>query len=187
MTNVIDNPPERIPAQLVAGDTLKVSSSALASNYPSADGWSIVWTLVPIKGGTPVVVNATGGSGAWDMTVADSATLAWVVGRWSWLVRAIKAGQTITVEQGSVDVLSSPAAVNFDQRSHVQRTLDLIEATIEGRASKADLEHQFEDGRRIKYMTHAELLAMRDAYAAKVAAEQRKANGQGPARLLARL
>ena len=187
MTNVIDNPPERVPAHLVAGDTLKVSSLALGNSFPSGDGWSVLWIFAPIKGGVPVEVAASYASNAWDMIVADDATALWSAGRWNWVIRTVKDGQTITADKGFVDVSASPTASNTDQRSHAERTLDLIEATIEGRASKADLEHQFEDGRRIKYMTHAELLAMRDSYAARVAAEHRKARGLGPSRLLARL
>lgn len=187
MTNVIDNPPVRVPSVLVAGDTLKVAAVALAADYPASDSWSMKWTFVPAKGGTPVEVTATGGSASWDVLVAANVTAAWGKGLWNWVARATKSSQTITVDQGSFEVRPDPAATNVDQRSHFQRTLDLIEATIEGRATGADLEHQFEDGRRIKYMTHAELLQMRDAYAAKVRAERQSASGKGPARLLARL
>lgn len=187
MANVIDNPPERIPAQMVAGDTLLVESTGLATDCPASSGWSVAWALVPAKGGTPVAVNGTDGAASWDLTVAAGTTAVWAAGQWNWVARATKGGQTITVDQGTFEVRPNPATVNLDQRSHAQRTLDLIELTIEGRASKADLEHQFEDGRRIKYMNHAELLAMRDAYAAKVAVERQKASGTGPKRYLARL
>lgn len=186
MANMIDNPPDTVPAQIVAGDTLKIVSSALAVSFPAASGWALSWLFVPMAGGVPVSVVATGGASDWTVSVADAVTSGWASGGWRWSVRATKAGGAITAASGETTVLPNPAANNVDHRTHAQRVLAALEAVIEGRASKSTLENTFEDGRSAKHMTHAELLAMRDKYAAKVAAEQRAKSG-GPGRILARL
>jgi hypothetical protein len=184
MANPIDEPPSRVPDRITAGDTLKVADSEAASVFAAADGWSMAWVFVRASGGTATTVAATGGADSWALTVAAAVTAAWAAGSWRWVQRASKSGAVITVAQGQVQVLPDPTAANVDSRSHARRVLDAIEAAIEGRASSAELEHQFEDGRRVRFMTHEELLTMRDKYAAKVRAEERAAKGQGATRIL---
>lgn len=186
MANLIDNPPERVPAQIVAGDTLKIVSAQLAADYPASAGWAVSWLFVPISGGVPVTQAGADDVDGWTCTVSAATTASWPAAPWRWTVRAVKSGETLTVQSGETRVLPNPSTSNVDHRSHAEKVLSALEAAIEGRASKTDLEVQFEDGRRIKFMPHAELLAMRDTYAAKVAAEQRVRTG-GPMRILARL
>jgi hypothetical protein len=115
---------------------------------------------------------------------------AWTVGQADWFLQANHAtyGKT-TVDRGQVKILPDPASAGagYDPRSHAQKVLDSIEAVIEGRAGKTDLETTLADGRQIKRISHGELLKMRDAYASKVRAEQRRLAGRGPGRVLARL
>ncbi len=91
------------------------------------------------------------------------------------------------IDQGMMTVDPNPATADLDSRSQAQRILDLVNAAIEGRASSADLEYEFEDGRRVRMMTHAELMVLRDRYVKIVATEANKARRTGPGRVLASL
>lgn len=187
MANLIDNALTAVPATLVAGDTLKVDDAAAASDYPASAGFSVKWIFTPQAGGTPVTVNGTGGAAAWSLLVAATATAGWTAGAWRWAQQAVKGAALVTIARGDIVILPDPTAANTDVRSHARKVLASIEAAIEGRATATDLKVTFEDGRSIERMSHMELLKMRDAYAAKVAAEDRRAAGRGPIRILASL
>lgn len=186
MANLIDNALTAVPATLVAGDTLKVDDAAAASDYPASAGFSVKWIFTPQAGGTPpVTVNGTGGASAWSLLVAATATAGWSAGAWRWAQQVLKGGALVTIARGDIVILPDPTVAGVDVRSHARKVLASIEAAIEGRATATDLKVTFEDGRSIERMSHMELLKMRDAYAAKVAAEDRRAAGRGPMRILA--
>ncbi|SFO63572.1 hypothetical protein SAMN05216567_101887 [Variovorax sp. OK605] len=65
-----------------------------------------------------------------------------------------------------------------DVRSHARRTLDAIEAVLEGRATSATAEYEI-NGRRLKYIPLNELHAMRSKYQREVAAEEGKSGPRG--------
>ena len=58
-----------------------------------------------------------------------------------------------------------------DTRSHVKKVLDALEASIEGRASKTQVQHSV-DGVAIQHMTLTEQVDLRDRYAKKYRAER---------------
>jgi len=187
MTNLIDNALTALPAALVAGDTLKVDDAQAASDYPAAAGFAVKWVFTPASGGVPVTVNGTGGAAAWSLLVSAATTAAWAAGLWRWAQQVSKAGAVATLNRGQITIAPDPTASGVDVRSHARKVLASIEAAIEGRATATDLKVTFEDGRSIERISHAELLKMRDAYAAKVAAEDRHTAGRGPTRILASL
>lgn len=187
MANVITSPLAAMPAAMVAGDSLKVDFADAAADYPSSGGNAVAMTLVPVSGGTPVTVSCSGGASAWSLVIAAATSAGWAAGDWRWVLRATNGADVATIDQGQIRVAPNPASAATDSRTHARRVLDAIEATIEGRASKSDLKTTFEDGRSIERLTHTELLKMRDAYAAKVRAEERAARGLGPNRIVVSL
>ena len=184
MSNSLETPLSAMPDAVIAGDTLKVASEEIFAAFPAGSGYAVSWIFTPMSGGTPVSVAATSTGSAWLVLVSAAITASWAKGQMGFAVRASKAGEIVTVERGVFSVAANPATADLDQRTHAAKVLDALEAAIEGRASRTDLEIQFEDGRRVKSMSHGELLKMRDAYAAKVRTEQRKAAGLGAPRIL---
>lgn len=186
MGNALTDPQAGEPTEIVKGDKFAWRRDDLVAGYPAIDGWSLAYVLVWL-GGSTLTVPMTPDASGWK-AIADAAS--WTVGRADWFLQANHAsfGKT-TVDRGTLTVLPDPAAAgaSYDPRSHARKVLDALEAAIEGRASKTDLETTFTDGRSIKRLSHKELLDMRDAYAAKVRAEERRAAGKGPGRVLARL
>lgn len=185
---MVITPPERVPERLTAGDSLIVRSAALFAAYPSGDGYSATWMFAPAAGGTVSSVAATADGDAWKLTVPAGTTAGWAAGRWRWSLRiGGPAGFAQTVDQDMLSVLVNPATNSLDARSPAQRALDAIDAALEGRASNTALEYEFSDGRRIRHMTHADLLVLRTHYARLVQSEKQKASGRGAGRVRVRL
>lgn len=183
--NMLLTPPERVPGRLTAGDTLIVRSTALLAAYPSADGYGVSWLFAPASGGAVTTIAAVLDVDAWKMTVPAATSAAWAAGRWRWSVRISgPGGFAQTVDQDLLTVLVNPATGSTDARSAAQRALDVIDAALEGRASSTALEYEFPDGRRVRHMTHADLLVLRKHYARLVQAEDRKAKGTRNGRVL---
>lgn len=186
MINRLTDALPSMPKSMVAGDSLRVAPAGLAAAYPSTAGYSVTLIMVPERGGDPVSVAAEWAPGAWSLALAGDASADLAPGAWRWAVRVEGAGGRFTADNGVISVLPDPTS-NADRRSHARRVLDSLEAAIEGRASATDLENTLADGRQIKRMSHEELLKMRDAYAAKVAVEDRRAGRGGPSRILVSL
>ncbi|MCK0533411.1 hypothetical protein [Sphingobium agri] len=186
MANLLTEPRSTMPAAIVAGDSLRVDRADLAATYPAADGYTASFVFVPVAGGDPVSIEATGGASAWSLLLPADTTEAWGAGDWRWAVKIAKGADRATAESGQLRVNPDPAA-NIDTRSHARKVLAKIEAAIEGRASQTDLEYTFADGRQIKRMAHRELTELRSYYAKLVAGEDRKAGRSGPGRVLVSL
>lgn len=172
-----------MPAQIIAGDSLALGLD-IAADYPAAAGWAVTLTLTPMAGGVPIVTIGTNGTDSWDIAVPSSTSALLTAGLHRYLIAATKALQRTTVAWGEVKVIADPAQ-NADQRSPAHRALDAIEAVLAGAASASAIKFVFEDGRSIENVPPSELIALRDHYARRVAAEKR--GRRGPSRVLTRL
>lgn len=173
----------RMPAQIIAGDSLRLVIAS--GDYPASAGWAVALVLTPMAGGTPVSVNGSEAGGEWIMALSSAASDDLAAGRYRYLIAATKEGDRTTIEHGQVEVLANPADNATDLRSPAQRALDAIDAVLANRASSEDMEFTFEDGRALKKVPHADLLALRRHYARIVAREIGK--GRGPRRVMMRL
>lgn len=173
-----------MPSSMVAGDSLTVEFGSASTDYPASQGWSAALVLVPEAGGTPLSIACTSGATSWIAQITPTQSAALAAGVYVYSLRASKSGERKTILKGSIDVLPDLVA-NTDQRSKYQRILDAIDAVLENRASSSDLRVQFEDGREIERVPHADLIKLREYYARKVASEKR--GRTGPKRILSRL
>lgn len=180
-------PLSRVPDRVIAGDSIIVRAVALMAAYDSAEGYLVSWLFSPAAGGAVTTIAAVEDGDAWKLIALPSHTENWTPGRWRWSVRVTNGDFAQTIDQGLTTVAPNPSAADADSRTQNQRILDLVNAAIEGRASSTDLEYEFEDGRRLRKMTHAELLVLRDKFARLVAGEASKTRRSGPGRVLASL
>lgn len=186
MINRLTDALPSMPTSMVAGDSLRVVRADLATAYPAADGYSATFIFVPERGGSAVTIDGEASSGGWMLFAAGSVTADWAAGLWRWSVKVEGGDGRFTAENGSIQVQPDPASA-ADTRTHARKVLEAVEAAIEGRASKTDLETTLADGRQIKRMSHEELVKMRKTYAGLVAVEERKRGRGGPARILVSL
>ena len=157
-----------IPETIYAGDSL--SWAEPSGEYPTP-----TWTMhYAIRGASALDLISTpsGSEHAFLATAVQTAAL--TPGRYSWQSYVTNGtGERYTIGTGTVTVRPNLPAqfTGYDGRSHAQKVLDAIEATIEGRASKAQASITI-NGRAITYMRPDELLSWRASYRREVAREK---------------
>lgn len=164
--------------QLYTGDTLKFAE--LQGLYLAADGWQSKARFAPQQvGSAALTVTAADVDGAYEFTVPASATEGWTTGSWTATTWVEKNDDRHTLQVYTLQVLPNPANANqgIDARSHVKKTLDALEAMLEGKAGK-DVQRYTIMGRELHTYPIPDLLIMRDKYRAEYANEQRIAKGQ---------
>ena len=154
------------PTTANAGDTWRWTRTL--ADYPASAGWALSYTL--INGTTKITINASASGDAHAVTVSAATTAGYTAGTYDWRARVTKAGEVYTVGEGRLTVRNAYAGSTFDARSHARKTLEAIEAVIEGRASSSTLEYSIA-GRSLKHIPAADLLALRDRYRAEVKRE----------------
>lgn len=179
---------EQIPANLVAGDTWAWTRSL--ADY-SAATHSATWYFENKDAAFSIAASASGASFAASVIPATTAGYRAGAYRWRLVVTRTADSARFTVETGVVAVLPDPAAAGMmDWRSHARRTLDAIEAVIEGRASVDQMAVAL-NGRSLQRTPIADLLMLRDRYRrdvrAEEAAERVAAGGASGRRIVTRM
>ncbi len=154
------------PSSVNAGDTWRWTRSL--ADYPASAGWALSYTL--INASAKITVNASASGDDHAVTVAAATTAGYAAGTYDWRARVSKASEIYTVGEGRLTVRNAFSAATFDARTHARKTLDAIEAVIEGRASSSTAEYTIA-GRSLKHIPVADLLALRDKYRAEVLRE----------------
>lgn len=163
------------PAILYAGDDWAWTLPADPAAYPATVGIALRYALAPIAGGAPILIAGTLDDGAFVFAAASSATAAHAPGAYRWRLIVEDAAGRRVLREGSLEVRPDPEASTADTRSHARRTLDAIEATIEGRASK-DADAFTIEGRSITRTPLDLLMKLREHYRRIV----RREDGRGP-------
>ena len=172
--------PTREPASVVAGDTLAWRKTL--SDYPAGDGWVLSYRLINAAGKIDITAAADGDDHLVGVTAAASA--AYVAGDYTWTSQATLGAERHTVEQGRITIKPDLAdeAAGFDTRSTAKKTLDLLDAALEAHGSRAWTSEYEIAGRRMKFRSPGDFLALRDKLKAEVAREvaaERLAAGLG--------
>lgn len=177
--------PTTEPLQLRAGDTWAWRREDLASDYP-AGTWTLTYRFKNAAGGFEVVATADGSNFA--ISVLAATTVGYAAGEYSWAAQVVNGAIKYTVDSGTLTVLpnlfSGTATAASDQRTHAQIVLNAIEAVIEGRASKDQMEYTI-GSRSLKLTPLTDLILLRQRYKSEVASEkaaERLANGIGGGR-----
>lgn len=164
--------PTQEPSQVRAGQTLTFTKSL--GDYP-APTWTLTYYL---RGnGLDAIDFTASASGSEHLVeVSFATTSTWKAGTYDVSAIASSATERFEVWSGRIEVLPdfSAEGANFDTRSHARRTLDNINAVIEGRASKTILSSTVE-GTSLDRIPHDQLLKLQAAYEQKVINEDRKA------------
>lgn len=175
--------PTRFPDVIRAGDTLKFTRSL--SDYEPDDGWTLSYALT--NADNTISFSATNSSNTHLVNVDSVTTNGWTAGTYQWVGYVESSDsptERYTVESGTVEIKTDLSDAAFDGRSHVKKTLDLIEAEIEARVSGSTESYSIA-GRSLSKTPMEQLIEMRSKYRAwyreEVAAE-RIARGLGTKR-----
>lgn len=155
---------------MVAGDTWQWTREL--ADYP-AGTWTATAYFENKDGSFEVTATADGVTH--DFLIAATATTGYKPGRYGWRLRVTDGSTVTTVESGIVEVLVDPAkAGNSDTRSWARRTLEAVEAFLEGNASTAQQSMSIQ-GRSLSRWSLAELTQFRDQLRAEVRTEEKGA------------
>lgn len=157
---------------LISGDSLSVLDTF--ADYPASDGWTLKTRLVPRNTtATAIILTAAAEGDDYRTTAAAATTAGWAAGFYSVSQWVEKAGLRNTLTSGTLEILPNPAAVavGYDARSHLAKTVEMIEKMLEGKAGKDVQEYTIGD-RQLKHIPLNELLVWRDKYRAQLAGEE---------------
>lgn len=151
-----------IPKSTTAGTTLALSLALTA--YPAPD-WSA--TLI-LRGAQSIDLTSQPDGKLHTFTTAADVTASWKPGDYWYSLRVTDGTEVYEVETGTLTVDPDLAAVSeFDGRTHAERTLQAIEAVIEGRASKDQDSYRI-NNRELRRTPISQLLKLRDVYRQEV-------------------
>jgi hypothetical protein len=163
------------PREVVAGDTWEWEKSF--SDYP-ATTWTLTYYLRSREHEASITAAADGTDHL--VTVAKATTAAYKAGLYEITGFVTDATERFQVYRGLLNVLPDPASqgAGQDPRSHARKTLDAIEAVVEGRATK-DQQAYTIGGRSLQRMPIKDLMYFRGVYRAEVYAEESRLTGRG--------
>lgn len=162
--------PATEPTQFAAGDSLSWTRSF--SDYQPIDGWSLLYCFRG-KGLSVLDVPSvtTANNHLISISTVQSALL--LPGTYSVAGYAVNAGQRVQIFTGQIVVTPNVQTMDAssDARTQNRRTLDNINAVIEGRASSTILKSDVE-GTRLERIPHKDLLDLQALYQVKVRNEE---------------
>jgi len=156
-----------IPSTLVAGDTWQWDADY--GDYPRPT-WVATAYFENAAESFSVASTANGTAQRFAATAATTATLK--AGQYYVQVRVTDGASPATVESGWCEIKADPAsAVKIDHRSWARRTLDAVEAFLEGNATTAQQSMSIA-GRSISRWSISELMQFRNELRGEVRAEE---------------
>jgi hypothetical protein len=158
------------PTRFHAGDSVSFIKSL--SDYSSAAGWSCVYYFRGYQLAKLDLTSTPSDAGhVITITAAQSATL--IPGTYDLTGFATNGTDRVEIFSGRVEVLPDPVSQDTgdDTRSQARRTLDNINAVLEGRATSSIL-NSMVDGTRLERIPHEALLALKDRYMVTVRNEE---------------
>lgn len=167
------------PTELVVGDRVQWTKSL--ADYPAtAEGWTLTYYLRANLPGGQINLTATASGQDFAIDVAPSESSTWTPGTYFWEGYVSKSGSRYKIGEGTITLQPDFSAIElpFDGRTHARKTLDAINAVIEGRATTDVQRYVMQAvGRSIDKMPIADLLKFRDYYLAEVKKEESAVTG----------
>jgi hypothetical protein len=160
------------PTEIIAGETLNWTKSL--PDYPAAEGWTLKYYFRGAGAGFDVTATADGDD--FSVTVSATTTAAMTAGAYYWQAEISLSSEKHIVDSGQATVKPALAAVAsnvvFDGRSRVKKTLDAIDAMLDGKATLDQQEYMI-GNRSLKRIPIPDLIALRTHYAQMVSRERR--------------
>ena len=159
-----------VPPEVAVGDTVEWKISD--GDYP-ASTYTLSYALRNASGKIDITATASGE----DHLVSEdtSTTGAWTAGTYDYQAYMTSATERFLYDTGQIIVLPDFSSNDtYDNRSHVKKVLDALEAVILSKASKDQLSYSIE-GRSIARLSPTEIMEWRSVYRAMYKQELRAA------------
>jgi len=166
--------------RLIIGDSYEFRTTV--ADYPASDGWALSHVLRPASGSAdPITLTAVADGDDYLTSVSTTTSAGWEAGDFTVVAMVTKAGERHTLDavalsggrltSNRITILANPTdGEAFDDRSHARKTLDALNAMIEGRASMEQRGFTIRD-RTVDLLSPDELIRWRGYYAGIVANE----------------
>jgi hypothetical protein len=167
--------PTSEPTRIRAGETLAFTKSLADYAANDSPAWVLTYSF-RAKPGDAIDFSSTASGADHLINVAFTTTALWAAGTYYGVGMVSNGVECYTVWEGQLVVYPNLAEQDedFDPRTQAKRTLDNINATIEGRASSTILNSEVE-GIKLERIPISELLLLKDRYEVIVANEERAA------------
>jgi hypothetical protein len=148
------------PLSFTAGDTVEWTKTL--PDYPVSNGWVLSYCFV---GSSIVFVTGTNDGTNHKIIIPASTSAIYAAGDYRYQAYVTKSGIRKEIGDGFITINPNFATITTpsDQRSHVKKVLDSIEATLEGRATEYDTSYSIA-GRSLSKMSLDELIKARHEY-----------------------
>jgi len=157
------------PAEFRAGDTVKFTKS-LPDYTPATDVLKYTFSSPQNQ----YTITATdNGDGDYLVNIPPATSATYAAGEYRWLAYIETGGDRYTVASGSLEIKPDLATGAVDDRTHVKKVLDALEAVILNKASKDQLSYSIA-GRSLSLMSPDEILRWRREYRDEYRTEQQK-------------
>jgi hypothetical protein len=157
------------PTALITGDTITWQISL--ADYPATDGWTLKYTL--LNAAALLTITASAAEADHLVSIPAAISAAYIPGDYKYQ-KYVERGadetlERITLDEGTIAISAGifSATAATDTRTQNRRILDAINAVLEGRASRSDMEYTINTGnssRTLKSMTPEMLLSMQSTY-----------------------
>lgn len=154
------------PISFTQGDSFTFKT--ILTDYPTSSGYEL---HLAIRGLSSADLEASISEEQYVFAFTTSITASLTPGVYKATFYLVKAAERITLQTTNLEVLEDPILMgNIDMRSHEEIMLDAIEAFMQNRATKGQLDHLMTeiDGKKLERMNMLELIQLRDYYKAKV-------------------
>lgn len=147
------------PFEITAGDT--VTWTKTLEQYPAPE-WQLNYVLLNASHKIQITGVADGSNHL--ISVPAAVSVAYGAGSYKWQSYVTKGAERYTIATGQMTIKPDFAtALAMDTRSHVKKTLDALEAMIEGKASR-DVQEYSIQGRMLKHIPLTELMPLYEKY-----------------------
>jgi len=127
--------PTVAPTRFAQGLTVKWIVSL--ADYSPDDGWALTYYFTRATDHRSSAA-ADAGDGTWLVTITAEQSALFTTGDYWFEARVAKGDEVFRVDEGTVTVEAAPSAA-ADRRSHAKKMLDLIDALLESRITRAQV------------------------------------------------
>jgi hypothetical protein len=168
------------PKKIFAGFNVEWEESP--SEYSSVTyGLSATFVLLS-SSATRITVNATANGTGFAFSITASFSASFTPGNYKVHIYATLGTAKYLIGTQDVTILANPLSATGDTRNHIQKMLDAINATLEGRATQ-EYQSMTIDGYSVTQMSPDQLLKLRSYYKNELRKQtnaERIASGKSP-------
>lgn len=167
---------DEIPKKIVAGNSISWRQSL--TEFP-ATAWTLYYYLINASGLITITAAADGTDHLVEIAPATSAAYSDGDYEFQKVIKKSDNSERYMIGSGSITIAPdySENAAGLDARSFVKRTLDYLEALIEGKVQK-DRANYAVNGRQLSTYSWEEIYKIYEDFKAQYAAELRKKRGR---------